>query len=177
MPSGEKGTVHRDGTCIKCKHNLAYPFAKGKCKKGHAPTCPQKNKYKEQLKQRQQGGGGGGAKQPPQQQEATLKAAAVEGAKKKKGNTRLKTANARMAATAKRNEKKKKKEDEANKKIAVAAVEAGAVAKNTQDDEEVASVDDITGNVGIHPILSCNIPWDELNPTLKVHLLTLGFDR
>ena len=29
----------------------------------------------------------------------------------------------------------------------------------------------------MNPILSCNIPWDELNPTLKVHLLTLGFDR
>ena len=71
--------------------------------------------------------------------------------------------------------KKKRKEDEANKKIAVAAVKAGAIAKDTQDDNEVPSVDDITGNVRIHPILRCKTLWDDLNPDLKVHLKTLQF--
>ena len=70
----------------------------------------------------------------------------------------------------------KKKQDDTVKAIADAAVKAGTVAKETQGDEEAAFVDDdITGNGDIHPILRCEIPWDELDPTLKGHMKILGF--
>ena len=45
--------------------------------------------------------------------------------------------------------------------------------KETSDNR--ASSDDYSGNDRIHPILRCEIPWDNLDLTLKGHMNTLGF--
>ena len=55
--------------------------------------------------------------------------------------------------------------------------ETGAIAKGTQDDKEMSFVDEITGNVRIHPIFKCKTFWDDLNSDLKVHLQTLQFTK
>ena len=56
----------------------------------------------------------------------------------------------------------------------------------SNDQSNVKKVDDNTLSslmhcnedvVGTHSVLKCKIPWDKLNPTLKGHMITLGFNR
>ena len=150
MPSGDKGRAARDGSCVKCKWNAANPQNKSKCHQGHASDCPKNGVYTRQL------------------------------AKKKEGNNRLKTADARtaaeMAATA-ATATTAATTTATTTATTAAAVEARAIAKDTQDGEEVVGANGTTDNGGMHPIVSCPKPWDELETPLQGHLNTLGFNR
>jgi hypothetical protein len=49
---------------------------------------------------------------------------------------------------------------------------------NTSSDEPPKNlVQDYSGNDRIHPILRCEIPWDNLDLAVKSHMMTLGFHR
>ena len=49
---------------------------------------------------------------------------------------------------------------------------------NTSSDEPPKNlVQDYSGNDRIHPILRCEIPWDNLDLAVKNHMMTLGFHR
>ena len=173
----DKAQTETDGACKQCNRSTDPNY-----NKRHADWCPKRSKMSARYSRQKL------------EEEAKVAAAVVQQQRQRQRKRKAANVSGSGRVSTQKVKKAKKKQNAAattittrqGKKaaaVAAAALKAKAVAtkktvaKEKQDGEEMVGANGTTGNGGMHPILSCPKPWDELETPLQGHLKTLGFNR